>query len=149
MLRPLHIRDFRLLWTGMTASLVGDGVFLVALAWQVYQLSNVPTALSVVGLAISLPHVLFLLIGGVASDRFDRRRVMIAADGARGVAMAALGALSVIGVVQLWHVVALGALYGGGTAFFGPAFDSIVPDLVPTELLGEANSLDQFVRPAA
>src|SRR5881392_3820241 len=88
MLIPLRHRDFRLLWTGMTASLVGDGVFLVALAWQVYQLSNVPTALSIVGVAISLPHVLFLLIGGVASDRFDRRRVMIAADGVRGVAMA-------------------------------------------------------------
>jgi DHA3 family tetracycline resistance protein-like MFS transporter len=133
----------------MTASLVGDGVFLVALAWQVYQLSNVPTALSVVGVAISLPHVLFLLIGGVASDRFDRRRVMIAADAVRGAAMAGLGALSLTGVVELWHVVVLGVVYGAGTAFFGPAFDSIVPDLVPTELLSEANSLDQFVRPTA
>jgi MFS family permease len=43
----------------------------------------------------------------------------------------------------------LSAVYGAGTAFFGPAFDAIVPDIVPAELLGEANSLDQFVRPAA
>src|SRR5437867_3277130 len=80
MLAPLRHRDFRLLWTGMTISMVGDGVFLIALAWQAYVLSNAPTALSVVGVAISVPHVLFLLAGGVVSDRLDRRRVMIAAD---------------------------------------------------------------------
>ena len=48
-LRPLRHRDFRLLWTGMTASLIGDGIFLVSLTWQVYELSNTPTALSIVG----------------------------------------------------------------------------------------------------
>jgi MFS family permease len=133
----------------MTASLLGDGVFLVALAWQVYQLSNAPAALSAVGVAISLPHVAFLLLGGVASDRFDRRRVMIAADAVRGAAMLALGALSVMGALRLWHVVVLGVVYGGGTAFFGPAFDAVVPELVPPELLGQANSLDQLLRPAA
>ncbi len=149
MLLPLRNRDFRLLWTGMTASLVGDGVFLVALAWQVYQLSNAPTALSVVGVAVSLPHVLFLLAGGVASDRVDRRRLMIAADVVRGAAMGALGLLAAMGALHLWQVIILGAVYGGATAFFGPAFDAIVPDVVPAELLGSANSLDQFVRPAA
>src|SRR4029077_9041468 len=56
MVRPLPARDFRLLWTGMTASLLGDGVFLVALAWQVYELSDSPAALALVGLAASLPH---------------------------------------------------------------------------------------------
>lgn len=42
-LEPLQARDFRLLWAGMTVSLLGDGVFMVAIAWQVYQLSNAPT----------------------------------------------------------------------------------------------------------
>jgi MFS family permease len=149
MLVPLRDRDFRLLWTGMTASLVGDGVFLLALAWQVYQLSNAPTALSVVGVAVSIPHVLFLLVGGVASDRVDRRRLMIVADLVRAAAMATLGLLATMGALHLWHVMVLAAVYGGATAFFGPAFDAIVPDIVPAELLGAANSLDQFVRPAA
>jgi MFS family permease len=149
MLRPLRARDFRLLWIGMTASLVGDGVFLVALAWQVYQLSNTPTALSVVGVAASVPQVLFLLVGGVASDRLDRRRVMVWADVIRGGAVAAMGVLSLAGSLRLGHVVALAAVYGGATAFFGPAFDAIVPDVVPPEQLAEANSIDQFVRPAA
>jgi MFS family permease len=149
MLAPLRLRDFRLLWTGMTVSLLGDGVFLVAIAWQVYLLSDAPTALAVVGLAMTVPHLLFLLLGGVVSDRIDRRRVMLAADVVRGLAIGAMGVLSVTGAVELWHLMVLSAFYGAGTAFFGPAFDAIVPDIVPPGLLGEANSLDQFVRPAA
>ena len=62
----------------MCVSLLGDGAFLVALAWQVYELSNTPTAMSVVGIAMTVPTILFLLLGGVASDRFDRRRIMLA-----------------------------------------------------------------------
>ena len=146
---PLRLREFRLLWVGMTVSLLGDGIFLVAIAWQVYELSNAPTALSVVGIAIATPHVVLLLASGVVSDRFDRRVVMIGADLARGLAVTVLGVLSLTGAIQLWHIVALAALYGAGTAFFGPAFEAIVPDLVPSQLLGQANSMDQFVRPAA
>ena len=148
-LRPLRHRDFRLLWTGMTTSLIGDGVFLVALAWQVYELSNVPTALSIVGVAMTVPQVLFLLLGGVVSDRLDRRVVMIGADAVRALALTALGLLSVNGSLQLWHVMIVAAVFGGGSAFFGPAFDAIVPQLVPSDDLNQANSLDQFIRPAA
>jgi DHA3 family tetracycline resistance protein-like MFS transporter len=133
----------------MTISLMGDGIFLVALAWQVYELSNTPTALSLVGLAMTIPHVVFLLAGGVMSDRFDRRRVMMVADAVRGLAVVMMGALSRAGTLELWHLMVLAACYGGATAFFGPAFDAIVPDLVATDLLTQANSVDQFVRPAA
>jgi DHA3 family tetracycline resistance protein-like MFS transporter len=146
---PLRQRDFRLLWSGMTVSLIGDGIFIVSLAWQVYDLSNVATALSLVGLAMTVPNVIFLLIGGVVSDRFDRRRVLLAADLVRGLAVGAMGALSLSGHIELWHLMVLAAFYGSGTAFFGPAFDAIVPDLVATDLLIQANALDQFVRPAA
>ncbi len=148
-LTPLRHRDFRLLWTGMTVSLLGDGIFLVALPWQVYQLSNAPTALAVVGIAMSVPNIVFLLVGGVVSDRFDRRKVMMAADILRGVSVAALGLLSLSGTLELWHVMVMASMFGAGTAFFGPAFDAIVPELVPTGLLAQANALDQFVRPAA
>ena len=60
-----------------------------------------------------------------------------------------MGLLSLSGGLELWHLMVLAAVYGGGTAFFGPAFDAIVPDLVATDLLIQANALDQFVRPAA
>lgn len=146
---PLRLREFRLLWIGMTVSLLGDGIFTVALAWQVYELSDAPTALSVVGIAMSVPHIVLLLFGGVASDRFERRRVMIGADLVRGLAVAAFGVLSISGNLELWHIIVIAAAFGAGTAFFGPAFDAVVPDLVPEDLLTQANSLEQFIRPAA
>ncbi len=149
MLAPLRLREFRLLWTGMTVSLLGDGIFYVALPWQVYELSNVPTALSVVSIAMTVPHIVLLLIGGVVSDRFDRRRVMMTADVLRGAAVAGLGVLSLAGSLHLWHMIVLSAVFGAGTAFFGPAFDAIVPEIVPEDRLTQANALDQFVRPAA
>jgi MFS family permease len=149
MLEPLALRDFRWLWAGMTVSLLGDGVFLVALAWQVYDLSNVPAALSVVGVALSAPHLVLLLLGGVLSDRADRRRVMITADLIRATAVLCIGLLSIAGALRLWQVIGAAIAYGGANAFFGPAFDAIVPELVPTDRLAQANSLDQFVRPTA
>jgi hypothetical protein len=62
-LLPLRIRDFRLLWSGMTVSMLGDGVYMVALAWEVYRLSNVPTALAYVGVASTAPQVVLLVLG--------------------------------------------------------------------------------------
>ena len=146
-LKPLRIRDFALLWTGMTVSLVGDGLYTVAIAWQVYSISNVPTALAVVGAAWMVPQVLLLLLGGVISDRFERRLILMLSDAIRGAAIAIIGVLSVTGTLELWHAVVLVAVYGAGSAVFAPAFTGIVRDVVPRDLLLEANSLDQFVRP--
>jgi DHA3 family tetracycline resistance protein-like MFS transporter len=146
---PLRHRRFRLLWTGMTVSLLGDGITTIALAWQAYEISNAATALSLVMFSMTVPQVILLLIGGAASDRFDRRRVMIAADAVRMVALFVLGMLSLTGEIRIWHMMVIAAFYGAGTAFFGPAFDAIVPDLVPEDELTQANSLDQFVRPVA
>jgi DHA3 family tetracycline resistance protein-like MFS transporter len=124
-------------------------VYIVAIAWQVYSLSDSPTALSLVGVAWTLPLGLFVLLGGVVSDRFERRRIMIAADLARAAAAAAIGVLSLTGAIELWHLIALAVVFGTGEAFFGPAFMSLVPQIVPRHLLLQANSLDQFIRPFA
>ena len=149
LLAPLKYRDFRILWAGMTVSLVGDGIFLIAIAWESYVLWNAPAALSIVGIAMTIPTIVFLLLGGVLSDRYDRRKVMACADGLRAAAVAVLAVLVLLNAVHFWHLVALVALYGAGTAFFAPAFEAIVPDLLPVAELPAANALDQFVRPIA
>lgn len=149
-LSPLADRDFRLLWTGATASLLGDGAFLVALAWQVYAMAGGgPTGMSLVGIAMTVPTILFLLIGGVASDRFERRWLLVGADLLRAVAVALLAGLTIGGQVELWHMVVLSALYGTGSAFHAPAFDALVPEILAGEGLTQANALDQLVRPLA
>ena len=113
LLRPLRERDFALLWTGMTVSLLGDGIFIVAEAWQVYDIDNDPVALSLVGLAWTGGMTAFLLTGGIVSDRVERRRVLIAADLVRARVLVATGVLSLAGVLEIWHlVVARRALRG-------------------------------------
>jgi MFS family permease len=149
MLEPLGIRDFALLWTGMTTSLVGDFVFLVAYAWETYQLSNDPATLGWISAAYVAPTVIFLTVGGVLTDRIERRRMMIAADSLRAVATAIGGALAVTGRLTIWELALVVAVGGFGQALFAPAFGSIVPEIVPPEQLAQANSLDQFVRTAA
>jgi MFS family permease len=148
-LTPLRDRDFRLLWTGATASLLGDGAFLVALAWQVYAMSGGPTGMSLVGIAMTVPTILFLLVGGVASDRFERRWLLIGADLLRALAVALLAGLTIGGQLELWHVVVLSAFYGTGSAFHAPAFDALVPEILRGDRLTQANALDQLMRPLA
>jgi MFS family permease len=145
---PLRQRDFRLLWTGMAVSLLGDGFFLVAVAWEALGLSNQPSSLAYVGVALSLPQVVMLLVGGAVSDRWGCRPVLIVADLVRAVAVGALAALAASGGLQLWELYLAAATLGVGAAFAAPAFDALVPRLVPDDQLHQANAIEQFVRPA-
>jgi MFS family permease len=131
----------------MTVSLLGDGIYLVAVAWQVYALSNAPAALALVGVSWSLGMLAFLLKGGAVADRMDRRRLMIASDAVRLAVLALIGALSLAGLLELWHLVALVLVFGAAEAFFGPAFSALVPDVVADHLLVEANAVEHAVRP--
>src|SRR4051812_13303328 len=83
LLTPLRHRSFRLLWAGASASLLGDGVYLVALAWQAYTLSSDPRGLALLGFCATVPQLLALIAGGALSDRMDRRRLLLGADLAR------------------------------------------------------------------
>jgi MFS family permease len=132
----------------MTLSLLGDGVLLVALAWQTYELSNRPAAMALVGVALTVPQIVLVLFGGVICDRLERRRLMIGADIIRGASLAVVAWLSISDALQVWHMVVFAAVYGAASAFFMPAFEALVPQLVPPQRLTEANALDQFMRPA-
>ncbi|MGD0808513.1 MAG: MFS transporter [Acidimicrobiales bacterium] len=149
MLAPLKRRDFRALWTGMAVSLLGDGIFLVAVAWQAYAISDHPSALALIGVATSAPQVAFLLLGGAFSDRFSRRAVLFWADATRAVAVAVLSALVAGGHARLFELCLAGAVIGTATAFASPAFEALVPQLVPEAELTQANAVEQFVRPGA
>jgi MFS family permease len=97
--------------------------------------------------AWTLPMVAFVLIGGALSDRYDRRKLMIAADILRAGAIGVLAILSLSGVLELWHIAALIILVGTGDAFFNPASSAILPDVVPEMHLPAANALAGVYRP--
>jgi MFS family permease len=146
-LAPLGERDFRLLWSGLVVSLVGDGIFLVAVAWQAYSLQNSPMALAGVGLAASVSRLTLTLVGGAVSDRLSRRVVLMLSDVTRGAALVVLAQAGWAGQLQLWHLWVAAVVIGAGTAFASPAFDALVPELVTARCLQHANGLDQVLRP--
>ena len=79
-LNPLRRRDYRLLFTALAVSLTGDGIWIVAIAFQVIELGGGPVQLSLVIACFSAGLIAFLLPGGIAADRLPRRTVMLAAD---------------------------------------------------------------------
>jgi DHA3 family tetracycline resistance protein-like MFS transporter len=146
-LAPFRVRDFALYWIGRTISYVGDGVMVVALPWQVYELTDSPAAMGLVGAIQTASIFAFVLLGGVAADRFERKKIIIVADVVRGVAAGAVGLLALAGSVELWHLGILVVVFGIAQGMAGPAFGSILPQLVPADLLMQANSAIYTVHP--
>lgn len=149
LLAPLRERDFALLAAGTLVSLLGDGIYLVAVPFAVLGLGGGAQDIALVGLAWSIGIVAFLLLGGLLADRHDKRRQLLGADAIRMVAVAVAGALQLGGALEIWHVVALSAIFGAGEGLSGPALGAIVPELVPEHVLVQANALQHSLQPVA
>ncbi len=145
----LRHRDFALLWTGQSVSMVGDGVFTVALALETLRIDRSPAALSFVLAARIAPTVGLLLIGGVVVDRVPRRLAMLASDAVRGFAVAAIAAGVAAGRLRLWELITMSVVFGIADAFFTPAATAIVPELLPTDLLVQGSALNSSSQQAA
>jgi MFS family permease len=78
----LRSRRFAWVWSGQTISVLGDGTYATALAWSALQLTHSATAVGVLLIASMVPGLIFVLIGGVAADRYSRRANMFACDAA-------------------------------------------------------------------
>jgi DHA3 family tetracycline resistance protein-like MFS transporter len=135
------MRPFRLLWCGQVVSSLGDTFQLIALAWLIMERTESPFALTGLFVAATLPRVLFLLAGGVATDRYAARTVMLWSDAARSVVVGVLALLAIAGELGLPALYGLVVAQAAAGAFFAPASASIVPRLVPPERLQAANSL--------
>lgn len=143
-LRAFTHRSFVLLWSGQTVSRLGDNFYTIALAWWVLQKTGSATAMGGVLICSTIPMILCLLFGGVAVDRFPRVYLMLASDLLRGVVVVLVALLALLQWLELWQIFVLSALFGAVDAFFYPAARAITPDLVPTELLPAANSLENL-----
>ncbi|HZO70959.1 MAG TPA: MFS transporter [Ktedonobacteraceae bacterium] len=143
-LRAFTHRSFVLLWSGQTVSRLGDSFYTIALAWWVLQKTGSATAMGGVLICSTIPMILCLLFGGVAVDRFPRVYLMLASDLLRGAVVVLVALLALLQRLELWQIFVLSALFGIVDAFFYPAARAITPDLVPTELLPAANSLENL-----
>src|SRR5256885_1548395 len=146
----LRQRDYRLLWTAHTGSVVGDGLHSVAITWLTYStLGAGAPGLAALGIALVIPNLALGILSGTLVDRWDRRRVMVYADLARA-AITGLLALSVFaGVVSLPVVIAAGIGMILASQFFGPAQGAVLPAYVASDQIVQANAMLSTSRQAA
>jgi len=148
-LRPLRHREFALLAASAAASLLADGIWVVATVWQVIAMGGGPSDLSVVATAMSLGLVAAVLLGGVAADRLPRRAVLVTVEVVRTSAPLAAGALSLTGALGVGGLAGLAFVIGTAAGFYYPAWSAVVPTLLPADELLAANGLEGMLRPLA
>lgn len=137
-------RDFRLLWIGACTSSVGTWMQSVAQNWLVLELTNSPFLLGLDSFLGQIPIFLFSLLGGVVADRMDRRLLLIGSQVVQMACAFLLAALFALGLVQVWHILALSFVVGFVQAFGGPAYQALIPMLVPQRELPNAIALNSI-----
>ena len=141
-LRALRARNYRLFISGQLISLIGTWMQSVAQAWLVYRLTGSAAMLGLIGFAGQVPVFLIAPLGGVIADRLDRRRVLVRTQSAMMVLALTLAALTLLGVVQVWHVFVLAAMLGIANAFDIPTRQAFVIEMVDRDDLGNAIALN-------
>lgn len=140
LLLPLGHRDFRLLWTGQTVSSFGNHVQGVAMPFQLLALGATSVQL---GIAVAIKvatSVAFLLVGGAVADRLPRRTLIIASDLVGGCVVSTIALLSATGQLRIEHVYVAAFALGAADAFLRPAYNAIIADLVPRDILRAGNA---------
>jgi predicted MFS family arabinose efflux permease len=144
LLAPLQITNFRNLWVGHSVSLIGDQFKFVALSWLVLSLTGRSGALGTVLMLQAIPRSIFMLGGGVVTDRFHPRRIMIFSDVFRALVAGTIAGLAWTQRITMPHLYALALIFGTVQAFFFPAQSSMIPELVPPGSLRQANAINQL-----
>ena len=147
LIQAFKIRDFRALWLGQFVSQIGDNFALIAALVLIQKLSGSPVWLSVTAVAMTLPQLLFGLLGGVFVDRFDRKQVMVVSDVLRAGAILVL--ISVQTPDRLYLLPLVAAFMSTVGVFFNPARNAVIPNIVSKEMLLTANGLIQASQMAA
>jgi MFS family permease len=139
-LRVLRHQNFRYLFLGQAASVVGDRLVVVALALFITRRTGSATDLAIVLAAQTAPLIALLLFGGVWADRLARHRIMVVTDATRAVLHATLAALIATGAVEIWQIAVIESLFGAAQAFFQPAYTGLVPQTVPEDQIQDARA---------
>jgi len=140
--RALHHRDFRLFWTGNFLSNIGTWMQNIAQGWLVLQLTNSAFWLGVVGFAASFPILLFALIGGVIADHVNKRKLLMVTQSAMMTFAFVMAALAWFKVINVHEIVFLALGTGIAMSLNTPAYQALVPQLVPRKDLTNAIALN-------
>ncbi|HMJ14061.1 MAG TPA: MFS transporter [Polyangiaceae bacterium] len=140
--RALRHRNYRLFFSGQLVSLIGTWMQSTAQAWLIYRLTGSSVLLGLVGFSSQIPVFLVAPFGGTLADRARRHRVLLSTQSMSMVLALILAALTLSGVVEVWHVFVLAPLFGLVNAFDIPARQSFITEIVQREDLLNAVALN-------
>lgn len=132
------------MWTGACLSSIGTWMQKLAQSWLVLQLSGSPFWLGMDSFLGEIPIFLLAMFAGVAADRFDRRRLLISSQFVQMTCAFILALLFAFGQAQVWHILTLSFVVGTAQAFGAPAYQSLIPSLVPREHLSNAIAMNSI-----
>ena len=144
--RTLGYRNFRIFFAGQNISLVGTWMQMIAMGWLVYRLTNSPLLLGIVGFSSQIPAFILSPLGGVAADRFDRRKLLMITQALSAAQAMTLAALTLTGCIHVWHIIVLGLALGCINSFDIPARQSFLVEMVEKkENLSNAVALNSLM----
>ncbi|WP_328518764.1 MFS transporter [Kribbella sp. NBC_00359] len=148
-LAVLRHRDVRIFVSARFVSLLGSAIAPIALVFAVLDVSDEAGAVGIVLAARSIPNIVFLLAGGVISDRLPRNLVLVVANTVSGLTQGLAAVLVLSGHATIWQLAAIEALNGTAAAFVMPALTGILPSIVDRAELPQANAVSGFARSVA
>ena len=142
--RSLNNRNFRYLWFGQVLSATAMHADMVARSWLVWDLTGSTTSVASVLVARAVPMLILGLIGGVAADRFNRRKMLMVIQAWTLLMHIIMATLLLAGAIELWHIYVLAFGLGAGMAMNQPVRTSIIPNLVDKKDMINAMSLNSI-----
>lgn len=139
--QPLGSRNFRLFLLGEVFFLLGSQVHFIVLAWLALQLTGSSLTLGFVLMAAAIPKAFFMLFGGVLSDRFSLKRLMLISNLARAAIAAGIAFLVFNEAIALWHLYLFALLIGVADALFSPALMTTIPRLLENNRIEAGTAL--------
>lgn len=138
-------KNFTFLWLGKIVSQLGDKFYAIALAWWILQKTQSPSIMGFFLLVSLLPGIILGFFAGALTDRWHRKTLLVVTDIIRGCLVLVISFLSMVNALEIWHAFFIGLCLSLATAFFEPAIQTIIPEIVEEENLTKANGMSQMV----
>ena len=146
-LRPLRSPAYRWLAAALVASMVGAGIWMVALVWQIVAIGGGAAELSIVAGASAVGMLLTTLLGGALADRIPQRRILLVVEVVRAVSVGVVALMSLTGGLAVWQLAAVAFVGGVMAGLYYPAYSALLPSVVPEDELLAANGFEGMARP--
>lgn len=137
-------KEFIYLYLGRLIGLLGNQIYLLALPWLVYNISNSGSQMAIVAGFEMLPYIIFSLVGGVLSDKLDKKKIMIYGNILAMIPLVLIFILFETKNIELWHIYISSIIVSSLVAITMPAYEAIIPLIVKEDELISANSLTEL-----